>query len=126
MNMHGSGAMGAPENATMRTFTQGQQSAVKAHHFLNNPQWESDASNSHQMYTHFSGLHHTRKTADPLRSPHEDGMLRTDDEQNMRRRNYNQTEIMGVDGIYEHDAENAGRGENQTHQIQNWSDDGAN
>ena len=44
------------------------------------------------MYQHFSGLH-TRKTADPLRSPHGDGALRTDDEQNMRRRNYNQTEI---------------------------------
>ena len=83
--------MGPPENVTMRTFTQGQQSAVKAHHFLNNPQWESDASNS-QIYQHFSGLH-TRKTADPLRSPHEEGVLRTDDEQNMRRRNYNQTEI---------------------------------
>ena len=121
MNMHGSAAMGPPENVTMRTFTQGQQSAVKAHHFLNNPQWESDASNS-QIYQHFSGLH-TRKTADPLRSPHEEGVLRTDDEQNMRRRNYNQTEIQGLDGIYEQDGANA---DNQTHQIQNWSDDGAN
>ena len=37
------------EAVTVGTFTNGPQSAIKAHQFLNNPQWESDASNS-QMH----------------------------------------------------------------------------
>ena len=52
------------------------------------------------MYHQFGGLQARTMPPNRLDSPQEEGAVRTDGEQNVRKRDFNQTELGDASGIY--------------------------